>query len=167
MIPLLALLALPMDPGAALTAAPARSLHLPEPGKAPDGPAEIRLHRKGAAYPVSSGVQLDGRIEGDLVEPLTDPGRTLLRVTLRKPLLAQNGWTVLLPAGTQLVGQVYLLRGDYRFVGFQSLVLPDGRALPTPEESFRLGSGSALTVQNGGSAPLTVTRPLRLEAFGQ
>lgn len=167
MLPLLALLALLHDPGIALTAAPARSLHLPEPGKAPDGSAEIRLHPKGTAYPVSIGVQLDGRIEGDLVEPLTDPGRTLLRVTLRKPLLAQNGWAVLLPAGTQLVGQVYLLRGAYRFVGFQSLVLPDGQALPIPEGSFRLGSGPALSLQNGGSAPLTVARPLRLEAFDQ
>lgn len=167
MIPVLALLALSHDPGIALIAAPARSLHLPEPEKVPDGPAEIRLHLKGTAYLVSAGAQLEGRIVGDLVEPPTDPGRTLLRVTLRKPLLAQNGRTVLLPAGTQLVGQVHLLRGDYRFVGFQSLVLPDGQALPTPEGSFRLGSGPALSLQNGGSAPLTVTRPLRLEAFGQ
>jgi hypothetical protein len=116
---------------------------------------------------VSPGIQLEGRLEGDLVEPPTDPGRTLLRVTLRAPLRAQNGRTVLLPAGTQLVGQVYLLRGVYRFVDFQSLLLPDGQALSAPEGSFRLGPGSSLALQSGGRVALTVARPLRVEAFGR
>ena len=171
MLPALALLALLHDPGvtAAPTPVPApgRSLHLPEPARAAAGPAEIRLRPEGTTYAVSPGVQLEGRLEGDLVEPPTDPGRTLLRVTLRAPLRAQNGWTVLLPAGTQLVGQVHLLRGDYRFVDFQSLILPDGQALPAPEGSFRLGPGSSLALQSGGQVALTVARPLRVEAFGR
>ncbi|HEY3270169.1 MAG TPA: hypothetical protein VGJ89_03060 [Geothrix sp.] len=171
MLPALALMAFLHDPGAtpasAPTRAPVRSLHLPEPARTAGGPAEIRLRPDGAAYAVSPGVQLEGRLEGDLMEPLTDPGRTVLRVTLRAPLRAQNGWTVLLPIGTQLVGQVHLLRGDYRFVDFQSLILPDGRALPAPEGSFRLGPGSSLALQSGGSVALTVARPLRVEAFGR
>jgi len=167
MLPNLFLLALLSAPSAALTTVPARSLRLPEPVRIAAGPAEIRLRPDGATYAVNPGVQLEGRLEGDLVEPPTDPGRTLLRVTLRAPLRAQNGWTVLLPIGTQLVGQVHLLRGDYRFVDFQSLVLPDGRALPTPEGSFRLGPGPSLALQSGGSVALTVARPLRMEAFGR
>jgi hypothetical protein len=167
MLPALALLALLNDPGAAPHAVSARSLRLPEPVKVQGPPAEIRLGGGGAAYAVSPGVQLEGRLEGDLVEPPTDPGRTVLRVTLRAPLRAQNGWTVLLPAGTQLVGQVYLLRGDYRFVDFQSLILPDGQALPAPEGSFRLGPGPSLDFQSGGRVALTVARPLRVEAFGR
>ena len=167
MLPLLALMALLHDPGAAPLAAPVRNLRLPEPAKALAGPAEIRLQPEGAAYLVNPGVQLEGRLEGELVEPPTDPGRTLLHVVLRAPLRAQNGWTVLLPIGTQLVGQVHLLRGDYRFVDFQSLVLPDGRALPAPEGSFRLGPGSSLALQSGSRVAVTVARPLRVEAFGR
>ena len=167
MLPALVLLAVLGDPGAAATAAPPRSLRLPEPVKVQGPPAEIRLRPDGAAYAVSPGVRLEGRLDGDLVEPPTDPGRTTLRVVLRAPLRAQNGWTVLLPAGTRLVGQVHLLRGDYRFVDFQSLVLPDGRALPAPEGSFRLGPGPSLPLLSGGEVALTVARPLRVEAFGR
>ena len=171
MLPTLALLALLHDPGAAATVVPTpppvRSLRLPEPARTAAGPAEIRLRPEGTTYAVRPGVQLEGRLEGDLVEPPTDPGRTVLRVTLRAPLRAQNGWAVLLPIGTQLVGQVHLLRGDYRFVDFQSLILPDGQALPAPEGSFRLGPGSSLALQSGGRVSLTVVRPLRVEAFGR
>jgi hypothetical protein len=166
-LPALALLALLNDPGTAPHAVPARSLHLPEPLKVQGPSAEIRLRPGGAAYAVSPGVQLEGRLDGDLVEPPTDPGRTTLRVVLQTPLRAQNGWTVLLPAGTRLVGQVHLLRGDYRFVDFQSLILPDGQALAAPEGSFRLGTGPSLPLLSGGEVTLTVARPLRVEAFGR
>src|SRR5512133_160363 len=171
MLPTLTLLALLHAPGpapaAVPTPVPVRSLRLPEPARTVASPAEIRLRPDGEAYAVRPGVQLEARLEGDLVEPSTDPGRTLLRVTLRAPLRAQNGWTVLLPIGTQLVGQVHLLRGDYRFVDFQSLLLPDGRALAAPEGSFRLGPGPSLALQSGGPVAVTVARPLRVEAFGR
>jgi hypothetical protein len=98
--------------------------------------------------------------------PPTDPGRTLIHVELVQPLLDRKGRTILLPTGTQLVGQVHLLRGEFRFVDFQSCLLPDGRSLGVPEEVFRLGPSPFLVIQDGYPATLTVARPLRMEAFG-
>lgn len=112
------------------------------------------------------GVQVTARIRGDILIPLTDPGRTVIRVELVLPLFAKNGRTILLPIGTQLTGKVHLLHGEFRFVAFQSLLLPDGRSIGLPDEVFRLGPGSLLSVQDGAPAMLTVARPLRMEAFG-
>ncbi len=97
--------------------------------------------------------------------PATDPGRTRVQVELVLPLLAKDGRTVLLPAGTHLVGQVHLLHGELRFIDFQSCFLPDGRGVGLPDQVFRLGPGPLLSLQDGTPALLTVARPLRVEAF--
>lgn len=141
------LMALPMDP-------PAR------------GPVDLRLRMDGSVYPVSVGLEVPLRIEGSLVAPPTDPGRTLIHLSLAAPVYDSRHRALLLPAGTHLVGLVHLLRGEYRFVAFQSLTLPDGHTLSAPEEGFRLGPGTRLTILDGGRATLTVARPLRMEAFG-
>lgn len=141
-------------------------LQLPSPAPA-KGAAELRLQESGPVYAVPAGLELPLRIEGDLTAPPTDPGRTLLHLSLEAPVYDSRHRALLLPAGTRLVGLVHLLRGEYRFVAFQSLTLPDGRTLAAPDEGFRLGPGSRLTIQDGGRATLTVARPLRLEAFGR
>ena len=41
-----------------------------------------------------------------------------------------------------------------------------GRLVGLPDDTFRLGPGSLLSVQDGSPAMLTVARPLRVEAFG-
>jgi hypothetical protein len=126
---------------------------------------EIRLSPDASVFPVAAGVQISARIHGSVADPLTDPGRTLLQVELVQPLLDRKGRTILLPAGTRLVGLVHLLRGEFRFVDFQSFLLPDGRSIGLPEEVFRLGPGPLLALQDGTPALLTVARPLRVEAF--
>lgn len=131
------------------------------------GTVDLRLQEDGSVYPVPAGLELPVRIEGDLAAPSTDPGRTLIRLSLEAPVYDARRRALLLPAGTRLVGLVHLLRGEYRFVGFQSLTLPDGRTLAAPEEGFRLGPGSRLAILDGGRATLTVARPLRVEAFGK
>ncbi len=138
------------------------------PASAPaKGTAELRLREGGPVYPVSAGLELPLRIEGDLAVPPTDPGRTLIHLSLEAPVYDPRHRALLLPAGTRLVGLVHLLRGEYQFVGFQSLTLPDGRTLAAPEEGFRLGPGARLAILDGGRATLTVARPLRVEAFGK
>jgi hypothetical protein len=144
-----------------------RPLTIPGQVRWSDEVAEIRLEPNGATYPVAAGVQLTGRIHGAMTVPLTDPGRTLIRVELLFPLLAKNGKTILLPVGTLLTGKVHLLHGDFRFIDFQTFLLPDGRMVELPDEVFRLGPGSLISVQEGTPAILTVARPLRMEAFGQ
>ena len=131
-----------------------------------DEVGEIRLNPGAPTFPVATGVQVTARIRGELVLPLTDPGRTMIQVELVFPLVAKDGRTILLPIGTRLAGKVHLLRGELRFVDFQSFLLPDGRLIALPEGVFRLGPGSLLSVQDGTPAMLTVARPLRMEAFG-
>jgi len=145
---------------------PLRSLVIPMATHPSSAPVDIRLDEARPTFPVAPGVTLRARIHGDLLAPLTDPGRTQIRVELVLPLLARNGRTVLLPAGTRLIGRVHLLRGTYSFVGFQALTLPDGRSVGLSEDSLRLGPDSPLQVQQGAPALLTVWRPLRMEAFG-
>ena len=145
---------------------PPRPLSIPGPVRWSDEVGEIRLAPDGMTFPVAVGVQMTARIRGDMVIPLTDPGRTVIRVELALPLLAKNGRTILLPSGTRLTGKVHLLRGEFRFVDFQSLLLPDGRMMGLPDDAFRLGPGLLLSVQDGIPAMLTVNRPLRMEAFG-
>lgn len=131
------------------------------------GAADLRLQENGPTYPVPAGLEVPLRIEGDLTAPPTDPGRTLIHFSLEAPVYDARRRALLLPAGTRLVGLVHLLRGEYRFVAFQSLTLPDGRSLGAPEEGFRLGPGTQLDIHDGGRATLTVARPLRVEAFGK
>ncbi|MCM2250001.1 MAG: hypothetical protein NDI58_05485 [Geothrix sp.] len=126
---------------------------------------ELRLQSVAPLYPVAAGHEAPVRIEDSLIEPPTDRGRTLIRFVLEAPLYDKRRRALLLPAGTRLTGLVHLLRGEYRFVAFQSLTLPDGRSLAAPDEAFRLGPGSELTIHPGGRATLTVVRPLRMEAF--
>lgn len=145
---------------------PSRPLTIPGQVRWSDEVAEIRLEPNGVTYPVATGVQLTGRIHGVMAVPLTDPGRTLIRVELLFPLLSKNGKATLLPVGTLLTGKVHLLHGDFRFIDFQTFLLPDGRMIGLPDEVFRLGPGSLLSVQEGTPAILTVARPLRMEAFG-
>jgi hypothetical protein len=130
------------------------------------GSVDLRLQLDGSVYSVPAGLELPLRIEGGLAAPPTDPGRTLIHLNLEAPVYDTRHRALLLPAGTRLVGLVHLLRGEYRFVAFQSLTLPDGRSLAAPEEGFRLGPGSRLQILDGGHATLTVARPLRIEAFG-
>jgi hypothetical protein len=143
-----------------------RPLTIPGQVRWSDEVAEIRLNPGGPTYPIPAGVQLTGRIHGAMAVPLTDPGRTLIRVELLFPLLAKNAQIILLPVGTLLTGKVHLLHGDFRFIDFQTFLLPDGRMIGLPDEVFRLGPGSLLSVQEGTPAILTVARPLRMEAFG-
>ena len=145
---------------------PLRPLRIPGQLRWSDEVADIRLRPDGPTYPVAVGVQLTGRIHGVMAVPLTDPGRTLVRVELLFPLLSKNGKTILLPVGTVLTGKVHLLHGEFRFIDFQTFLLPDGRMIALPDEVFRLGPGSLLSVQEGTPAILTVARPLRMEAFG-
>jgi hypothetical protein len=145
---------------------PPRPLTIPGQVRWSDEVAEVRLEPNGVTYPVATGTQLTCRIHGAMAVPLTDPGRTLIRVELLFPLLAKNGKTILLPIGTLLTAKVHLLHGDLRFIDFQTFLLPDGRLIPLPDEVFRLGPGSLLSVQEGTPAILTVARPLRMEAFG-
>ena len=145
---------------------PPRPLTIPGQVRWSDEVAEIRLNPDGIVYPVAPGVHLTGRIHGAMAIPLTDPGRTVIRVELLFPLLSKNGKTTLLPVGTLLTGKVHLLHGDFRFIDFQSFLLPDGRLIGLPDEVFRLGPGSLMSVQEGTPAMLTVVRPLRMEAFG-
>lgn len=144
---------------------PTRPLTIPASVRPSNATAEIRLSPDGAAFSVATGVKIAARIHGSMAVPPTDPGRTLIRVELVFPLLDRKGRTILLPAGTQLVGQVHLLRGEFRFVDFQSIALPDGRSLGLPEDVFRLGPGPLLAIQDGNPAMVTVARPLRMEAF--
>jgi len=143
-----------------------RPLVIPSLAPASRAAAEIRLSTDGEIFPVATGIQLRVQIRGDMTIPATDPGRTLIQVELVQPLLARNGRTVLLPAGTRLAGLVHLLRGEFRFVDFQSLLLPDGRSIGLPEALFRLGPGPLLAIQDGTPALLTLARPLRMEPFG-
>jgi len=140
-------------------------LQLPAPAPA-KGSVELRLQESGPVYAVPAGLELPLRIEGNLPAPPTDPGRTLLHLSLEAPVYDSRHRALLLPAGTRLVGLVHLLRGEYRFVAFQSLTLPDGRTLAAPDDGFRLGPGTRLAILDGGRATLTVARPLRVEAFG-
>lgn len=146
--------------------APRPSLSVPGLVRWSDETAEIRLEPDRATHLVPQGVQLAARICGDLRNPLTDPGRTVIQVELVVPLTAKKGRVTLLPAGTRLTGKVHLLRGEFRFVDFQSLLLPDGRLIGLPDEAFRLGPGPLLPTRDGTPAVLTVARPLRIEAFG-
>ena len=145
---------------------PPRPLSVPGAVRWSDEVAELRLEPDRAVFLVPQGVQVSARIHGDMMIPLTDPGRTVIHVELVFPLMAKNGRTILLPVGTQLTGKVHLLRGEFRFVDFQSFLLPDGRLIGLPDEVFRLGPSSLLAVQDGTPAMLTVARPLRMEAFG-
>lgn len=145
---------------------PLNVMLLPTATSPPTALADLRLAEDGPTALVAAGTQISARVRGNLVLPLSDPGRTLIRIELVLPLLAKNGRTVLLPVGTQLVGRVHLLRGQLSFVAFQSLVLPDGRSLTVPEDAFRVGPGSLLPVQDGAPALLTVWRTLRIEIFG-
>ena len=145
---------------------PPRPLSIPSPLRWTEEVAEIRLEQDRTTFPVAAGIQVALRVHGEMVVPLTDPGRTVIRVELVFPLLAKNSRTILLPIGTQLTGKVHLLRGEFQFVGFQSFLLPDGRLVGLPDDAFRLGPGSLLSVQDGGPAMLTVARPLKIEAFG-
>jgi hypothetical protein len=150
-----------------LPSAPLQPMVLQLPFQPPEkGPVDLRLRGDGSLYPVPAGLEVPLRIVGGLLEPQTDPGRTLIHFTLEAPIYDTRHRTLLLPAGTHLVGLVHLLRGEYRFVAFQSLTLPEGHSLAAPEEGFRLGPGTRLTVLDGGRATLIVARPLRMEAFG-
>jgi len=84
---------------------------LPTATSPPTATTDIRLAEDGQTFPVAAGTQVSARVKGHLVVPLSDPGRTQIRIELVLPLLAKNGRTVLLPVGTQLVGRVHLLRG--------------------------------------------------------
>ena len=141
-------------------------LLIPEIVAASKEPLELRWNLGESAYPVNVGVQIGAQIRGVLALPPTDPGRTLIHVELSFPILARNSRTALLPAGTRLVGRVHLLRGELRFVDFESFLLPDGRIFGLPEGVFSLGPGRLLATQDGAYALVTVARPLRMEAFG-
>ena len=141
-------------------------LGIPEFVAASKDPVELRWNMAESAYPVSTGVQIGAQVRGTLALPATDPGRTVIHVELAFPLLARNSRTILLPAGTRLVGRVHLLRGELRFVDFESFLLPDGRIFGLPERVFSLGPSRLLATQDGTYALVTVARPLRLEAFG-
>jgi hypothetical protein len=146
---------------------PSPPMTLPEAAPVSRDLAFLRSGPDASTLPVSAGTQVAARILGPLVAPATDPGRTLIQVELVMPLLARSSRTVLLPAGTRLVGRVHLLAGRYRFIDFQSLVLPDGRPLPVPEDTLRLGPGRLLATQDGTPALVTVIRPLRVEVLAQ
>jgi hypothetical protein len=145
---------------------PQRPLSIPNPLRWTEEVAEIRLDPEAEAHSVPAGIRVAARVHGELVLPLTDPGRTVIRVELLLPLLAKNGKTILLPAGTLLTGKVHLLRGELQFAGFQSFLLPDGRLVGLPDDCLRLGPGTLLAIQEGTPAMLTVARPLSMEAFG-
>ena len=129
--------------------------------------ADLRSAVDRPAYVVPAGVQVTARIFGAMPIPATDPGRTQIRIELVFPLLASNGQAVLLPRGTQLVGQVHLLHGQLLFVDFQTCFLPDGRGIRLPEQAFLLGPGPLLALQDGTPALVTVARPLQMESVGQ
>lgn len=145
---------------------PPRPLTIRTSGQGSGLTADFRWSQEGSSFLVAPGSKVAARIHGDMPIPATDPGRTRIRIELIYPLLAKNGTTILLPSGTQLVGQVHLLRGEFLFIDFQSCLLPDGRGLGVPEDAFRLGPGHLLALQDGTPAMLTVARPLRMEAFG-
>jgi hypothetical protein len=126
---------------------------------------DLRSSETAKSFPVPPGVQITARIKGIMPLPETDPGRTRVQIELVLPLLAKDGRTTLLPAGTRLVGQVHLLHGELRFIDFQSCILPDGRGVRMAEQTFLLGPGPLLAIQDGTPALLTVARPLRMEAF--
>lgn len=150
-----------------LPTSPLPPMVLQLPRRSPEkGALDLRLRTDRSLYPVPTGLEVPLRILGGLREPQTDPGRTLIHFTLEAPVYDSRQRALLLPVGTRLVGLVHLLRGEYRFVGFQSLTLPDGRSLAAPEDGFRLGPGTRLTILDGGLATITVARPLRMEAFG-
>lgn len=166
MIAILLQLAL-FDGGTGGSPLPLRPLSIPAPSHTPSATAEVRWARQGPTFPVAAGIQVTARVRGQLEPPLTDPGRTSVRVEVVLPLLSKEGRVVLLPSGSQLVGRVHLLHGELVFIDFESLILPDGRSIVLPEELFRLGPGSLLSVQDGTPALLTVARPLHMEAFGR
>lgn len=145
---------------------PPPPLSVPGPVRWTDEIAEIRQEPDRAVFSVPQGIQLSARINGDMVRPLTDPGRTVIHVELVAALTVKKGRVTLLPAGTRLTGKVHLLRGEFRFVDFQSLLLPDGRLVGLPDAVFRLGPGPLLPTGSGTPVLLTVARPLRIEAFG-
>jgi hypothetical protein len=152
--------------GASAESAPApRPLTIPAPVHTSNPPAELRWTPDGPTFPVLPGTQVTARICGTMPIPATDPGRTRIEIALVYPLLAKDGRTVLLPSGTQLLGQVHLLHGEFVFVDFQACILPDGRGLGLPDAAFRLGPGPLLASEEGTPALLTVARPLRVEAF--
>jgi hypothetical protein len=152
--------------GASAEASPApRPLTIRTSANPSSLPADFRWSQEGSPFLVAPGSKVTARIHGDMPIPATDPGRTRIQIELVYPLLTKNGETILLPAGTQLVGQVHLLRGEFLFIDFLSCILPDGRGLGVPEEAFRLGPGHLLALQDGTPALLTVARPLRMEAF--
>ena len=144
---------------------PSRPLVIPVPVALSNQMADLRSSEGSKAFPVAPGVQITARIKGTMPMPETDPGRTRVQIELALPLLAKDGRTVLLPAGTCLVGQVHLMRGELRFIDFQSCFLPDGRGVRMTEQAFLLGPGPLLSLQDGTPALLTVARPRRLEAF--
>ncbi len=162
---LLLALALPVG-GFAEPPASTPPLLIPEFGAASKEPLELRWNLAESAFPVAAGVQIGAQVRGNLALPATDPGRTLIQVELAFPLLARNSRTILLPVGTRLVGRVHLLRGELRFVAFESFLLPDGRSFGLPEGVFSLGPGRLLATQDGTYALVTVGRPLRMEPFG-
>jgi hypothetical protein len=146
-------------------AAPIRPFTLPAAARASNLVAELRWTQDGTTIPVPAGLQVTAKIHGDMPIPPTDPGRTWVRVELVFPLLAKDGRALLLPSGTQLVGLVHLLRGELLFMDFQSCILPDGRCIGLPEDTFHLGPGHLLALQDGTPALLTVARPLRMEGL--
>jgi hypothetical protein len=143
-----------------------RPLVIPAAVRTSNAPSDVRLGQDEKTFTVPAGLQITARIHGDMPMPQTDPGRMQIRVELVLPLLAKDGKTILLPTGTQLVGQVHLLRGELRFINFQFILLPDGRSVGMSEDAFGLGPGPLLAIPDGSPAMVTVNRPLRVEAFG-
>lgn len=153
--------------GLAQVPTPSPPLVIPDPiAGPPREPVELRWNLDESTYPVNAGIQVGAKVRGTMVLPATDPGRTQLHVELLLPLVSRNGRTVLLPAGTQLVAQVFRLNDQFRFVGFQSLLLPSGKSYSIYEDVFRLGPGHLISTQEGTPVMVTVSRPLRMEAFG-
>ena len=145
--------------------APVGPLVIPHFARSSGPAAELRWTGS-KLYPVAEGTQITAKVVGTMPVPATDPGRTLLQVEVVLPLMAKDGVTILLPAGARLVGQVHLLRGEYRFIDFQSCRLPEGQSIGLPENTFSLGPGSLVGVEEETPVLLTVARPLRTEAFG-
>lgn len=145
---------------------PSRPLVITPLARPSTAPSDVRLGQDGKTFTVAAGNQITARIHGDMPMPRSDPGRTQIRVELVLPLLSKDGKTILLPTGTQLVGQVHLLRGELRFINFQFILLPDGRSVGMAEDAFGLGPGPLLAIPDGAPARVTVNRPLRMEAFG-
>jgi hypothetical protein len=151
-------------PGA--SAPPAVRLHVPALSQDPGERLEARWLPDAPVHPVPTDLRLVATVVEDIPPPPTDPGHTSLRVALRFPLLARDGRTVLLPAGTRLQGRVNVLRGEYLFTVFQSIALPDGRGLALPDAAFALSPASDLELREGSTLLITVHPGLRMEPWG-